>query len=320
MLCFKFWTEKRAHLGEDALPTLEAGDDQTWLLAVYDGLGGAGSTLYTLPHTNKQFSGAYLASRCVKSVAEVYFGLWDKEGEDTFAEGLEQALKYSLAQYRKELNAPESRLKSKLIKTLPTTLAGILIEENIHNDSTTSLDVTTFWAGDSRCFFWQADGLHQISVDDLNGNPDALANLRLDATITNCAHAEGNFTIRSVAHVVDEPILFLVATDGCFGYVQTPMHFEYILLETLMQSHYDMEDWSEKMKESLLTITGDDMSLALCAWGFQSLEAIKSYFYTRYETLQKDYIQVWQEGKELDAELENRLWERYKESYYCYIE
>jgi serine/threonine protein phosphatase PrpC len=306
MLCLKFWTEKRAHLGEDALPTLEAGDDQTWLLAVYDGLGGAGSTLYTLPHTGKQFSGAYLASRCAKSVTEVFFGLWDKEGEDSFAEGLDKALKYSL--------------KSKLIKTLPTTLAGILIEENIHHNSATCLEVTTFWAGDSRCFFWQADGLHQISVDDLNGNPDALENLRLDATITNCAHAEGNFTIRSVEHIIDEPILFLVATDGCFGYVETPMHFEYILLETLMQSHYDMEDWSEKMKESLLTITGDDMSLALCAWGFQDLEAIKSYFYTRYETLKKEYIEVWQAGKMQDAELENRLWEQYKENYYCYIE
>ncbi len=302
MLCFDFWTEKRASLGEDALPTLEVADDGTVLLVVYDGLGGAGSTLYDVGQAS--FSGAYLASRCAKAVTEAFYRLWDAQTEESFAEGLEVALKYALDAYRQELNAPISRLKSKLLKTLPTTIAGILIEPKQE-----TIQTTTFWAGDSRGYFLQLEGLKQISTDDLHGSPDAFENLRLDATLTNCVHAEGNFHINTLFHSIDEPIICLVATDGCFGYVQTPMHFEYILLQTLMESHYDMEDWAEKLKDRLLALTGDDMSLALWAWGFDSLEAIKSYFIPRLEILTTEFITVWETLSD-DIEKEN-LWKKY---------
>jgi serine/threonine protein phosphatase PrpC len=313
MLCFEFWTEKRLDLGEDAPPTLEMGDDDTWLLAVFDGLGGAGSTPYTIVDSGKVFSGAYLASRCAKAVCEAFFKLWDKEANQNFALGLQEALKYSFTAYRQELYAPESRLKSKLIKTLPTTIAGILLEENRH-DILPTLQATAFWAGDSRCYYWQKDEFMQISVDDLSGNPDALQNLRLDATITNCVHVEGNFIIHHTTHHFGEPTIFLVATDGCFGYVPTPMHFEFMLLETLMKSHYDMEDWAEKLKEALLAITGDDMSIALTAWGFQHLEHIKSYFYPRYEELQRDFIEIWENASPPREEIENILWSKYQKA------
>lgn len=308
MLCLEFWTEKRASLGEDALPTLEVGDDNTMLLAVYDGLGGSGSMLYEVGESGNTFSGAYLASRCAKAVTEEFYKLWDKNSQTSFASVLEIALKYAFEAYRQELNAPPSRLKSKLIKTLPTTIAGILIEDNTHN-----IETTTFWAGDSRCYFLQLEGLQQITTDDLHGNPDALENLRLDATITNCVHAEGNFEIHSLFHIIDEPVVFLVATDGCFGYVETPMHFEYILLHTLMESHYDMEDWAEKLKEALLAITGDDMSLGLVAWGFENLEGIKSYFIPRLEVLKHEFIDVWEDIKThtLPQEAIQQLWARY---------
>lgn len=307
-LCCDFWTEKRVALGEDALPTLEIGDDGTLLMAVYDGLGGAGSTLYTVGQAS--FSGAYLASRCAKATTEAYYKLWDCDSEESFAEGLEIALKHNFEAYRQELNAPISRLRSKLIKTLPTTIAGVLIEVG-----EVSIETTTFWAGDSRCYFLQLDGLKQISTDDLAGKPDALQNLRLDATITNCVHAEGAFELNSRMHLIDEPVVFLVATDGCFGYVETPMHFEYILLDTLMQSHYDMEDWAEKLRERLLVLTGDDMSLAVVAWGFESLEAIKSYFIPRLEILKRDFVEVWEVatswGANAKEELLQTLWKKY---------
>jgi len=321
VISLEFCTEKRPTLGEDAPPTLKINaEGDALIMAVYDGLGGAGSTLYTLAE-NRQASGAYLAAHCAKAVVEHFYELWNDEQADALAQELEDALKYSFLAYQKELNAPVSRLKSKLLKTLPTTLAGIWIAETLDERQKTCLEATAFWAGDSRCFFWEIEGLRQISIDDLNGQPDAFQNLHLDATITNCIHAEGNFVLHTLDYVIDTPTIFLVATDGCFGYVQTPMHFEYILLKTLMESNQDAEDWAERLKEQLLAITGDDTSLALVAWGFQTLEEIKHCYYPRYETLKKTYIDIWEnETNENREQLGLILWETYKKDYYIYTQ
>ncbi len=322
MICLELWTEKKTALGEDAPPTLETADDQTALMAVYDGLGGAGSTLYGVGEQGK-FSGAYLGARCAKAVVENFYRLWDNAGEQTFAAGLEEALKFSFIEYVKELQVPISRLKSKLLKTLPTTLAGILVEEK----HLPFLKATAFWAGDSRCYMLEKDGLCQLSTDDLNGSPDALENLSLDATITNCIHAEGKFSIDYLPLLINLPVMFLVATDGCFGYVETPIHFEYILLKTLMESHQDTEDWTQRLTEQLLAITGDDMSLALMAWGFENLEDIKRHYYPRYVWLKEKFIAVWEHHKQQPAHEENtemretlrqHLWDKYKTDYYGY--
>jgi serine/threonine protein phosphatase PrpC len=327
LLHFTLLTEKIPNRGEDAPPTLEVMDDDAGILAVYDGLGGSGSTPYQIESGIGEkitVTGAYLASRLAKEVTEQYFAaivaviaeVDTTTVEDTtdWGMGLENSLKVSFRAMTAELDPHTSKLKSRLLKRLPTTLAGIYFEQDAINRQ---LHTTSFWAGDSRVFFLEKSGLIQISQDDLNGNPDALENLKQDATIANCVNAEGNFNIRAIYHTIDEPCLLITATDGCFGYVASPAHFEYILLKTLMESQYDMEDWRDRLLESLLSITGDDMSMSLLAWGFRNLNEIKNYFYARYRFVYQQFIQPIEKADlESKADLLKQLWAEYRQTYY----
>ena len=319
---FTFYTEKIANKGEDA-PATYLDHTTRGIIAVYDGLGGAGSALYEIPNESVSHSGAYLASRLAKTTTERCFqDNQHLEGEE-FIQFLELTLRENFEQEKIRLQIPHSRLKSKLLRTLPTTIAGIYWEISWGNEGNKMLDSYTFWAGDSRCFFLEKESLKQVSRDHLKGNPDALENLKQDATMLNCLHAdEPIFDLELLQYKLEQPTVLICATDGCFGYIAHPIYFEYILLETLMNSNYTLEDWNENLKQVLLSITGDDMSFSLVAWGFEHLDAMKLYFHERYEIVKKDYIGTWITFKnnphtqEQSEQFLQNLWKNYAQNYY----
>lgn len=320
----RIWTEKIPDKGEDAPPTFLEKEKLAGILAVYDGLGGAGSQSYQLALKDgrpKKFSGAYLASRLAKKFLESYF-------EDNFplpldVSNLESHLKNAFKDFETNLPQNPSKLRSKLIKSLPSTLAGIYYDARA---SEAGYQVKAFWAGDSRCYLLNQEGLQQLSSDDLKGNPDALENLEEDATISNCLEAKGNFKIHEKSLLIDEPAILITATDGCFHYLPTPAHFEFYLLDSLMQSYFDMDDWQEKLLEVLAPQTGDDLSLSLRALNYQNLNEIKSDLFLRHREVFHNYINPLEEmeaqnkgdGSKKDQlkELRQSLWEVYKVKYY----
>ncbi|MDX2302656.1 MAG: hypothetical protein NW226_07635 [Microscillaceae bacterium] len=329
MMYFTIHTEKIEHKGEDAEPTLLLGDDDSGVLAVYDGMGGAGSKTYTVLSLNREVvhSGAYIASRLAKSILEDFY--FHTDSTDDFVENLRLSLKEGFQEYYLQLDDQPSKLRSKLIKNLPTTLAGIYFQLAVKGN----LELTAFWAGDSRCYILQKDGLQQLSLDDLNGMPDALSNLSEDATISNCISADGNFVLNTRNYSVQNPCILITATDGCFGYLPSPAHFEYIILDTLMNSYFDVEDWKEKLTESLSEYTADDTSMSLLCLGFSNLNQLKTEFYPRFAILFQQFIQPLEEiddkierslhsvVEEIDfaetrKELLKSLWEKYKINYY----
>jgi len=317
MLFFTLWTEKIAEKGEDAPPTLlideEAG---TGILAVYDGLGGAGSRPYQIG--SKTFSGAYLASRLAMQVAEQTFVSkhypfiehTNSDSQDFFSNFLEKYLKTAFQLKIAQLDQQRSKLRSKLIKRLPTTIAGITftIEEG-RTMQENHYYTESFWAGDSRVYVWLPSGLKQISQDNLSENLDAQENLQQDAPISNCINADDDFTLYSKKITFKEPIVLITATDGTFGYLPSPAHFEYYLLATLHHpSTCTAEDWKNILTLALENVTGDDMSLCLLTLGYKNLEYLKYASINRLIELKNKFI-----FSEKDT---NELWQIYKQGYY----
>ena len=62
-------------------------------------------------------------------------------------------------------------------KAFPTTASVITGKTNGNK-----VDVTCYWAGDSRCYMLDANGLHQLTADDLDGQ-DAMSNLSNDGVM-----------------------------------------------------------------------------------------------------------------------------------------
>jgi hypothetical protein len=110
-----------------------------------------------------------------------------------------------------------------------------------------------------------------------------------------------------------------VATDGCFGYLASPMDFEYLLLQTLFESQYDFEDWQYQLTEAILKTTGDDASMSLWAWGFENLNDLKNYFFDRQQVIYQTYIQPLAQADKPTNDLRQALWQEYKKNYYIDI-
>lgn len=321
---FTLWSEKVEGKGEDAPPTLLFGDDQTGLLAVYDGLGGSGSKTYLVEETGKggiRKSSATLASSLAKETLEKLYE--ELQFDESFVETLEKELKHSFDTRFFQLDDQSSKLKSRLIRNLPTTLAGIFYKKVNKNE----LRFFVFWAGDSRCYLLNEKGCFQLSQDDLVGNPDAMENLYLDAPLSNCIQAGNEFTLNCLVFQIKSPSLLIAASDGCFSYLESPVHFEHLLLHTLMNSYYDFDDWKDKLYEALETHTADDLSLSLVSLGYPNLNYLKNQLYKRYLHLQKKYIlpveKLSKSSKNSPAESETykkellyKLWEEYKPGYY----
>ena len=75
-----------------------------------------------------------------------------------------------------------------------------------------------------------------------------MANLREDSVVSNALSADTAFVVQHHQVDVTPPFLIVAATDGCFGYWPTPMHFERFLLSTLMPAT-DPESWSAALQD-----------------------------------------------------------------------
>jgi serine/threonine protein phosphatase PrpC len=328
---FKFCNAKVTGEGEDADPILRVGPD-LGLLGVFDGMGGAGGRVYDTP--DGRHSGAWIASRFARNVVErlmleLIKPEWNLDGPATAAE-LHRVLASSLAARLADLKAPETTLRSKLVKALPTTMTLAVLQRT--DSAVGAYACHLFWAGDSRAYVVNPEaGLHQLSSDDLRSGGDAMRNLTDDSVMSNAISADTEFHINHRQVELQAPFLLLCATDGCFAYVRSPMHFEHLLLST-MQDARDAEAWRRALEAKVTAITGDDAALALLGLG-ADLDGFKELFKDRTAKLQRRFIdpleeldgQVQRAEQEL-ADLRARrtetgaeLWGAYKHDYERYL-
>lgn len=321
----QFMTEKVVGHGEDAPPLLVV-KEQGCAIGVFDGMGGAGASTCQSDFGENQTK-AYVASRIIKNEIESYLNNQQKEWNIS-AEGLKNIIVKRLKQEKENHpSAKKSMLRSKLVRDYPTTMAMVSVLEKENE-----WEVDSFWAGDSRCYLWTNDGFYQISKDDLIGNGDPMDNLHNDAPMSNCVCADRDFSINHMKIMLPKtPIVVMCATDGCFSYYPTPMHFEQILRNKLNDS-MSIEEWKDNIIGDIQQVTGDDTSLSLIGINFESFMGLKNCldkgdngflsFFTKYGIIYK--LIIWLKEQIFNQEEEQKTlvsekWEEYKKSYLKYL-
>lgn len=325
--------EKKIGLGEDSDP-ISVCFESFVALGVLDGMGGAGGA-ECISDFGDSHTKAYVGSRIIRDAIEKQIKQLNELPNPKDLVDLLNCTILTRYQEEKEKYPPKSKggLRSSLIKEYPTTLAMAFV--SLSGDH---YNIDSFWAGDSRNFIWDMNGLFQISLDDIRGKLDPLQNLHEDAPMTNCLQADAPFRInhkRIDSKPIVDKFIVLSATDGCFGYYPSPMDFEKILSDSLKYSN-SLNEWKERLNEAFAYVTADDFSFSLAAFGFKDFKDIKkllsrskkgsfaSYIYHRneYESKVRKKQTLERELKDLAFELEDEiksLWSTYKETYLKYM-
>jgi len=294
-VCLALWLEKNPGEGEDASPLVEkvAGDDAAILLGAFDGLGGAGAQTVVSPDGTHR-SGAYLASRLVREICRDYFDAYELRTDDDpapFVRDLKAQLDIALQAESGGVARTNSRLRGTLVNQLPTTLALAHVRER--RDGTAR--VLAIWAGDSRVYrLGLRTGLAQLTEDDLQTPGDAFDNLTNDSPMSNYVSASRTYHLNYREVTLALPCVLLAATDGCYDYLPTPMHWEYLLLVTLLRNN-TVDEWRRDLAQRLEKVAGDDVSLALIGLGFESLGDLKMALAGRFAVMNRNYIAPYQE-------------------------
>jgi serine/threonine protein phosphatase PrpC len=329
-ISFAFNLGKIPDQGEDSDPILRDGPD-LGLLGVFDGMGGAGGTVYETPEGRR--TGAYLASRVARDVVEQQMldllePDWHLNGKAA-ARNLQHSVQQALKLRLQELNPAPSGLRSRLIRALPTTMALVALQRTQPGGPTWAGHV--FWAGDSRAYVFEPRGASQLSTDDLRDPGDALANLRRDSVVSNALSADTEFHINYRRVELQSPFLVVCATDGCFGYLRTPMHFEYLVLRHLLEAR-NTEAWSSTLQDEISAVTGDDAAMSTLGIG-ADLKEFQKLFAPRVAELASNFIEPLDELSDAITRAEHELralqsrqldemterWGRYKAEYERYL-
>jgi len=326
--------------GEDAPPLLMVlHNKKSYLIGVFDGMGGSGSTLYE--ENSEIHTGAYLASRETKKAVEEFFiDPIYKKVDFPFAESDIDLLKEKITEKLKEKlgkqQYEQSNIKSNLVRTFPTTMSIGYV--SFFNEKT---KIKVFWAGDSRIYCLSAGkGLIQLTKDDLKVENDPFQNIKNDSPLSNMVNLDNDFSINFKEIEESTPAILFAATDGCFQFFPTPMHFENMLLQTLQDAN-TIDEWKENVIKILTKISGDDCSIALICLSDKSMNFVnfKELFRTRNELLYRDFMKKIIDKEKVIAELKKtqeqteqivrfeternelyeNLWFKYKKIYYSHF-
>lgn len=298
--------ERIQNFGEDSY-SYSFNVDSIGYIAVYDGCGGMGARKY-LKVGNK--TGARIASKLAAYITDEFYNNQQFKFDNSDAERLKKIFQDSFKKVKLGIeNDSCLMLGGDLFKSIPTTASIV----SIKNNDSDSIVCEYIWAGDSRGYFLDGDGLCQITKDDLQTEEDAFTNLRSDGRLSNVINADGDFELHERLIELKLPTMIITSTDGSFGYYSTPMNFEYIILKSLMEATNENQ-WKNSLSKLIIPVTGDDFSICIAVYGFYNFNECKKYFKKRFAYIKKIYIDKIDENT-TENELKE-LWEIYKQSYY----
>ena len=285
--------------------------DEAGLLGTFDGCGGAGAK------THEKYSGhteAFIASRlCAGAFYDSFRAVFpNKKGvQELLEQVFVPCVQNRLADYRPPKNENGIKISGSGIRTLPSTAAVALIRPN--GDGA---EISSIWAGDSRVYLMNGSGLYQLTTDHTS-EPDPMVTIYEDGILRNVLCVDQPVRLSCNTINIRGPFVVFAATDGCFGYLSTPMEFEGVLLATLLKSSC-VAQWENSLAEIIGSVAGDDHTLCMASYGYGSFEALQAQLRGRYEQLSKDYLAPVAALPVDDIQSRLALWGNYKTEYLKY--
>lgn len=294
-----FSCNKKAMSSKEDAYAYDLSDRDYGYISVFDGCGGLGSRKYRIADNR---TGAYLAARAACSAVDGYF---QSNKGPVNSSGVKRALIERLKELKSKADDGAPELMGSMVKSFPTTMAMGSVWK-----SSTGIEGKFLWAGDSRGYILDENGLRQITVDDIENEEDAFENIVMDSQLSNLVHISGDFKLNEKAFKITKPSIILVATDGVFNYLPSPMHFEQMLYETMF-SGKSIAEWEKAIETKLIEISGDDATLVMTGCMMDMNYAkLKQQFKKR-----KEYLDSLLQDKTERGELE-KIWKtQYKAAY-----
>lgn len=284
--------------GEDAPPFIDSADGVI-VLAVFDGMGGAGSS-QRIDELGIIRTDAYVAAHIAQTTLAKCWKQFSQVGRREFAKLLEGELQKALHPEAKTA----SNLTGRLLRRLPTTLSCAFIYQE---RDPRHVNISAMWAGDSRAYVLSPHfGLLQISTDDTDPQGDALQNLLSGAPLANFVSPDIPFHINVRSGPLELPLIVFVCSDGCFDFLPTPMHFEYLLLSSVVDSN-SFEQWQTTLENYIFPYATDDVSMACTALGWQEYSELRQSFQSRQTQIYDEYIRHFDEKEQKVLQTEESL-------------
>ena len=174
---------------------------------------------------------------------------------------------------------------------LPTTLAFM----RYGTDENGNTNVEVVWAGDSRCYLLNKDGLKQLSVDD-EDESGAITNLFF---VKSTGEITTKLNYRK--YMVKGPCVLIGASDGIFDPFEPHGNFgvEKTLLEHIAAAQ-SYEELMQNLCEFYGKVHSDDATMAFVPIGFESYENLKTELSERAEFISD----MWQKFCDLSTAIE----------------
>ena len=271
------------------------------LLAAFDGCGGVGGRRY--PQLDNH-TGAYLASGLYAGCLRDWFleNAPALPRRDTAGELAALFAKTAKAYQQLHLSFAPPAVTGSMVRTLPSTTVIAVHTEH---------EVTLYWAGDTRGYLLTKRGLRQLTADDLALPCDAMDSLYTDAPLSNYLCADRPFTLHEATFALPREGILLLATDGAFHGLPTPMHFEALLLDTLCEAATQPQ-WKALLQQTISACAADDVTLLLQPFGFASYPALRQHFDKRRRHVRQAYILPAEEAPSDSLLALRSLWEMYQ--------
>jgi len=176
---------------------------------------------------------------------------------------------------------------------LPTTVAAWMVFEDVRGNTL----ALALWAGDSRCYALDGEAMRLYSRDDVREDQwlDPMEELLAAGSppMNNIACVGRNWVLNARVVPIERDTLLIACSDGVYGYLDSPMHLEYVL--RLCHEYETEAEMQTDLEAFFAAVSGDDATLAMlpCVGPEADFASLRALLGTRLPELQAAYIDVF---------------------------